>query len=68
MTGDWVGRGAVLHDGVVVGSWRREGAEVAVRLAVKLPKRARAEIVAEGRRLAAFLSLEAPEADVRLLA
>jgi hypothetical protein len=65
-SGDWVGRGAVLHDGVVVGSWRREDPNVAVRLAVKLPKRARSEIVVEGRRLAAFLSPEA--GDVHLLA
>jgi Winged helix DNA-binding domain len=68
VTGEWVGRGAVLHDGVVVGSWRREGAQVAVRFAVELPKRARAEIVAEGRRLAAFLSPAASEADMHLLA
>jgi hypothetical protein len=68
VSGDWVGRGAVLHDGVVVGSWRREGANVAVRLAVKLQRRARSEIAAEGRRLAAFLSPEQKEADAHLLA
>lgn len=67
VSGDWVGRGAVLHDGVVVGSWRREGANVAVRLAVKLQRRARSEIVAEGRRLAAFLSPDQKEADAHLL-
>jgi hypothetical protein len=66
-SGDWVGRGAVLHDGIVVGSWRREGSIVATRLAVKLPKRARSEIEAQGGRLATFLSSGAAEADVSLV-
>jgi Winged helix DNA-binding domain len=65
---DWIGRGAVLHDGVVVGSWRREGANVTARLAVKLPRRAQSAIVAEGRRLVAFLNPGATDADARLLA
>ncbi len=68
VAGDWVGRGAVLDDGVVVGSWRRESRGLAVHLAVKLPKRAQARISAEGRRLLAFLDPEATGADVRLRA
>jgi hypothetical protein len=55
------GWGAVLHDGVVRGRWRREHERVIVRH-VPLAKRATASIAAEGRRLAAFLGAN----DVRL--
>jgi hypothetical protein len=68
VTGDWVGRGAALSDGVVVGSWRRDGADLALRLAVALPKRAVAAVVAEGRRLLAFLEDGRPVGELRLVA
>jgi hypothetical protein len=52
-----VGWGAVLHDGVVRGTWRSEQDGLVVRH-VPLPQRAAAAIGAEGRRLARFLGVE----------
>lgn len=47
--------GSVLHDGFLVGVWRRDAAGLAVVHAEPLPKRAQAAIAAEGGRLLRFL-------------
>ena len=52
-----IGWGAVLHDGVVRGTWRAEETGVVVRH-VPLQQRAVDAIRAEGRRLARFLGIE----------
>ena len=58
-----LGSGAVLHDGVVRGVWRRRDDGLVVHH-VPLTQRALASVAAEGRRLARFLGVT-PE--VRLL-
>jgi hypothetical protein len=49
-----IGWGAVLHDGLIRGMWRRRDDELVVRH-VPLPKRGVTSIAAESRRLARFL-------------
>ena len=65
--------GTVLHDGVVLGSWRLDqrdtgGATLVVRHVDRLTKRATAAIAAEGRRFLRFLASDADSHDVRLVA
>ena len=61
-----IGHGAVLHDGVLCGAWRRDGATLVVKH-VPLSKRAASAVAAEGRRLARFLAPDAHGRDVRLV-
>ncbi len=64
-------RGTVLDDGVVVATWRLEGARddrsvIVVAHGVPLSKRAAGSVAAEGRRLARFLAPESAAHEVRL--
>jgi hypothetical protein len=68
------GGGAVLHDGVLSGSWRLDRAKNApvatlvVRHVRPLTARARSSLAAEGRRLLRFMASDAGGHDVRFVA
>jgi hypothetical protein len=76
LAGAFAGRahGAVLHDGLVEGSWRLDrdretgGATLVVTHAGRLTKRATAALTAEGRRLLRFVAADAETSDVRFVA
>ncbi|MGH9190166.1 MAG: DNA glycosylase AlkZ-like family protein [Acidimicrobiales bacterium] len=59
-------RGAVLHDGMLVGAWRPEGAGLVVEHGVQLSKRTQASTAAESRRMLEFTTETKPAGEVRL--
>jgi hypothetical protein len=65
--------GAVLHDGLLCGTWRIERdrradtALLVIDHVVRLPKRAMSSITAEGRRLLRFVAADAATHDIRFV-